>query len=230
MISAKSTVVVLVTPENPLNIGFVARAMRCNGVEELRICCSHWKEMPDEAHRTGASAPEILERALFFHSLEEALGDSVRAIAFSRRRFDLALPHHTLGEWKAPHFDEERTALVFGRESNGLTREELLRCSALCSIPVVEGVSYNLGMAVAIALHELVQKEEHFSPRSREAKELPLLSEQEALFHWIEEKIEAGDLRGDQRRAIRQLVQRMEPSRNELRTLFALFKSINGEK
>ena len=220
-------IVVLVAPENPLNIGFVARAMRCNGVEELRICGSIWESLPDLAHRTGSSAPEILNSARFFPTLAEAVGDCNRAVAFSRRHYDLPLAMFTPRTLVDHASTSHRTALVFGRESAGLTRDEISLCSMLCAIPVVDGVSYNLGMAVAIALYELVEKENRASQMlSKTPLDPPLLSQQEALFSWVEQRSESLRNRGEQREIIRRLVQRMEPDRDELRALFGLLKAI----
>ena len=63
----------LVDPENPLNVGFVARAMKAFGVGDLTIVSDKWSAAPPESRVTGVSAPEILDAARFTKDLAEAL-------------------------------------------------------------------------------------------------------------------------------------------------------------
>jgi len=144
--------VVLVEPENPLNIGFVARAMRASGVAELVVVSAAWKKIPAEAYVTGTSAPEILNEARVVPDLASALRGCGAAVAFSRRRSALKQEEFVLPD--APGLPPG-TALVFGRESKGLTREETAQCGYLARIPNQNGVSLNLGQAVAVALFSL---------------------------------------------------------------------------
>ena len=77
-------------------------------------------------------------------------------MAFSRRPLDLSQQAFDLPSVPPGlSVGEGRVALVFGRESNGLTREEAGLCPWLCRIPSTPGVSLNLGQAVAIALYQM---------------------------------------------------------------------------
>lgn len=147
--------IILVGPENPLNVGFVARAMRCFEVSELTLV-TDWSALPPEARVTGVAAPEVLDAVRLVPTLTAALEGCTTAVAFSRRPLDLSQR-----EFDLPSIPVElaagqgRVALVFGRESNGLTREEAGLCPWLCRIPSTPGVSLNLGQAVALALYQL---------------------------------------------------------------------------
>lgn len=174
--------VVLVGPENPANVGFVARAMLAFGVSDLVLAGSAWTQMPAEAYRTGTAAPDILGKARLVPSLADALTGCDDAVAFSRRPTALRQE-----EFLLPHVPEGlggrgRTALVFGRESAGLTREESALCPRLARIPGAAGVSLNLGQAVAVALFSLT------APRSappRDARKLrPPVSVDRMLGLW----------------------------------------------
>ena len=66
--------VVLVGPENPLNVGFVARAMKAFGVKDLVIAASPWKTVPAEARVTGVSAGDTRRGAVREGSREGAEG------------------------------------------------------------------------------------------------------------------------------------------------------------
>jgi tRNA/rRNA methyltransferase len=156
---AASCRIVLVGPENPRNVGFAARAMRAFGASELFLVSAPWKSIPPEAHRTGVAAPEILDAARFESSLGNALRDCETAIAFSRRPTTLRQAEFVLPAAPPARGTAGRTALVFGRESNGLTREESALCPHLARIPCRDGVSLNLGQAVAVALFALTAPE-----------------------------------------------------------------------
>lgn len=144
--------VVLVGPENPLNVGFAARAAKAFGADELWLASSSWNKAPEKARVTGAAAPELLDEAHFVPHLRDALRGCATAVAFSRR------PASTRRkEWVLPAAPplSGRVALVFGRESSGLTAEESALCPHHMRIPGREGLSLNLGQAVAVALYAL---------------------------------------------------------------------------
>lgn len=154
-LEAASCRVVLVGPENPLNVGFAARAMRAFGAEELVLAAAPWTSLPPKARVTGAAAPEVLDRARLVPTLADALRGCDAAVAFSRRPSVLRQESFALPGVPAALGRPGRTALVFGRESNGLTREESALCPFLARIPCRGGVSLNLGQAVAVALFSL---------------------------------------------------------------------------
>lgn len=164
--------VVLVEPENPLNVGFVARAMRASGLGDLVIVGAKWREVPAEAFVTGVSAPEVLKGAALVPVLADALRGCDGAVAFSRRPSALKQKEFVLPD--APSLPG-KTALVFGRESSGLTREETAQCPYLARIPCRNGVSLNLGQAVAVALFALTAKGGTAKPVAAEAASMDRL-------------------------------------------------------
>ena len=150
--------VVLVGPENPRNVGFVARAMLCFGATELIVAGTAWTAPPAEALKTGVAALDILKGARFVPTLAGALRGCATAVAFSRRPTVLRQTEFDLPDAPAALGRSGRTALVFGRESNGLTREESALCPFLARIPCRDGVSLNLGQAAAVALFSMTNR------------------------------------------------------------------------
>lgn len=150
--------VVLVEPEGRINIGFVARVAVNFGAHEL------WLVRPkapvdEEAYRYAAKAKWFLEKARIAGSLDEALrGVEVSVCTSSKagQRHDVLRHPITpqrlagiIGRWRS-------AALVFGRESTGLTRRELEACSLLVTIPAnPEYPVLNLSHAVAVILYEI---------------------------------------------------------------------------
>ncbi len=172
--------VVLVGPENPRNVGFVARAMRAFGAPELVATGVTWKTPPAEARKTGVAALDLLDRARVVPTLADALRGCATAVAFSRRPTVLRQEEFSLPAAPAALDGPGPVALVFGRESNGLTREESSLCPYLARIPCRDGVSLNLGQAVAVALFSLT------APRPQAARkdERPAVSTDRMLGLW----------------------------------------------
>lgn len=215
--------VVLVGPENPLNVGFVARAMRSFGVSELVIVSSGWKKMPAEAGVTGVCAPEILDAARFEPDLEGALRGCATAIAFSRRPTALRQDAFTLPGTPASLNREGTVALVFGRESKGLTRAEAALCPYLARIPCENGVSLNLGQAVSVALFSLTATNRELAEKAPTAS----LDRMTALWGYLHPKLAASPRFTEVKaRRIRQMIYRMKLNDDDLDTLFSVMKGI----
>ena len=150
--------VVLVEPEGKVNVGFVARTCVNFGVDELYLV-NPKAVLDEEALRYAAKAKGFLERAIIVSSLEEALrGVDVSVCTTSRsgQRHDV-LRHTITVEGLARRMNRWRSmAVVFGRESTGLTREELSKCHLAVTIPAnPEYPVLNLSHAVAVVLYEL---------------------------------------------------------------------------
>lgn len=159
--------VVLVEPEVPANVGFVARTMACYGLSDLRIVARPDIAVHPEALRTVSGGESVLAAARSFADLSAAVADCTYALGFSRRTRDpsqriLDLPEavNLVNRVNAPRTDPEPglpVALVFGCESQGLSRDDTLRLSHLVRIRLADPtLSLNLSHAVAIALHAIV--------------------------------------------------------------------------
>lgn len=147
--------IVLLEPQQPGNLGFLARLMANFGLRDWwSVRGVPWRG--SEAERTGTMAKEELEALRETGSLQEALADRSHLVGFSARsgfRRD-PIPLHELRQAVAEWGAEARPALLFGREDHGLTTEECERCTLLVRIPVPGLQSLNLSHAVALALHE----------------------------------------------------------------------------
>jgi tRNA (cytidine32/uridine32-2'-O)-methyltransferase len=150
--------IVLVGTTHPGNIGAAARAMRTMGLDHL--CLVSPRDFPsDEATARAAGAHDVLERAEVCATLDEALRGCRFVVGSSARV--RALPWATLSPREAaPRLVAEsrdgEVAVVFGRESSGLSNDELASCHALLHIPTdPEFSSLNLAMAVQVVSYEL---------------------------------------------------------------------------
>src|SRR5690606_12560995 len=133
-------------------------AVRTMGLERLSLVAP--REFPSaEATARAAGADAVLAQARVFATLAEALAGCRYVVGASARL--RALPFATVAPREAaPRLIAEsrhgEAAVVFGRESSGLSNDELASCHALLHIPAdAEYRSLNLGMAVQIVAYEL---------------------------------------------------------------------------
>ncbi len=150
--------IVLVEPSHPGNVGAVARAMKNMGFSRLHLV--NPKDFPNpEATMRSAGAEDILQNAFVNKTLIEAIQGCHWIYATSARSRFLQWPlldpaacaHKILEEQSG-----KEIAIVFGRESSGLTNQELAHCHYAVSIPADENFSsLNLAAAVQLMTYEL---------------------------------------------------------------------------
>jgi TrmH family RNA methyltransferase len=150
------TAVVLCRPENPENIGSVARAMKNTGFADLRIVSR--RALPAEARRTAVHAEDILEQARVFPTLEAALSDReiVLASTARMRRHSTVVTLDEAVRVIGGQPPGTTVALIFGNERTGLTSDEIERANGVFTIPQTgRQPSYNLAAAVLLTLFTL---------------------------------------------------------------------------
>ena len=152
--------IVLVAPTHPGNIGAAARAMRTMGLADLRLVRP--RRFPSaEATERAAGAFEVLDRARVDDDLSEALVDcgwAVAATARPRRLEWVQFDPREAGRELVRRAASGQVAAVFGRESAGLTNDEVDRCQAVLRIPTAADFrSLNIASAVQIAAYEVAR-------------------------------------------------------------------------
>ena len=149
--------IVLVDTTHPGNIGAAARAMKTMGLERLALVSP--KRFPSaECTARAAGADDILARAQVFPRLEEAVADCGLVFGTSARTRSIAWPEATPEAAAAQVIDRsgDGAAIVFGRESSGLSNEQLEICHAMIRIPANEDYSsLNIASAVQIICYEV---------------------------------------------------------------------------
>lgn len=150
--------IVLVGPRGDANIGACARAMKNFGLTDLCLV-DPIQHITEVAYTWAVGARDVLEKAKIFTTLDDALGEASCAVAFTRRTGRLRRRHMTLDEaapWIINKAAAGKVSLIFGRESDGLTNNEIKRCDVTVSITTSEALpTLNLAQAVLITCHEL---------------------------------------------------------------------------
>lgn len=241
--------VVLVEPSHPGNIGAVARAMKNMGVLELVLVAPAL--FPDEKASARASgADDVLEGARVVPDLGEAVSDCVEVIGASARSRTLTWPILNPRDCGARALEQKEhgpVALVFGREDNGLSNEELRRCHYHVQVPAnPDFSSLNLAMAVQVMLYEVRMQslfdapgavaEEWASthtPADAGWGELPATADDmERLLAHLEQTLTTTGFHNPERPRqlmvrMRRLFQRAHPDRMEMNILRGILTSVD---
>lgn len=179
-----STVIVLVEPQSPGNIGMVCRAMKNMGLSNLRLVNGCDRFHP-ESLKFAVSAKDLLEQATVYPDLRSAIADCTLTVGTTRRhgkyRQEILSPPEIAARFRDQANENCRAALVFGREDSGLTTDELAQCRWHATIPTShEYGSLNLAQAVLIFCYELDKA--GLSPGGGREQPLATSSEMEYFF------------------------------------------------
>lgn len=151
---SQNTHIILVEPQESLNIGSVARAMYNLGFEHLHLVAPRGYD-PKKASYTACWATEILEKVTIHADFPSAISSMQQVIGFSARAGKNRVEPTLLPELKH-QIKACKTALVFGPEESGLRNEHVIECNILVKIPAnCKYPSFNLAQAVILALYEL---------------------------------------------------------------------------
>jgi tRNA/rRNA methyltransferase len=182
--------IVLVRPLGQMNIGSVARAMKNVGLQELVLVEPAGPVIHPDARLMAVGAHDILENALIFPHLADAVADCTWVIGTTRRggkrREGIIEPRQMASEI-IEIIQQNKVAVVFGSEDRGLSNRDLDLCQRLVTIPAhQEYGSLNLAQAVMIICYEIYvagQRKKDLSLSRR----LATSAELESMYRRLEE-------------------------------------------
>ncbi|MEM6946215.1 MAG: RNA methyltransferase, partial [Pseudomonadota bacterium] len=156
---AAMPVAVLVEPQLGENIGAAARALWNFGLDRMRIVAPRdgWPNPKAVAMASGAG--RLLDDAQIFETTAEAVADCTLVYATTARARELTkrvlTPEDAMREAAAATEAGERVALLFGRERTGLENDDVMRASAIVTVPVnPDFPSLNLAQCVLLLGYE----------------------------------------------------------------------------
>jgi TrmH family RNA methyltransferase len=227
-------VLVLVAPQDIVNVGSAVRICRNFGIAEMRVV---QPEVELDAYRIEGVAHnthEFISRIRVYDTLQAALADCVYAAVLTGReraaKRRVRRPRDAAEDILA-HADEGRVALVAGREAHGLTNEELDACQTLVTIATDPSyTSLNMAQAIAVMAHELrLAAGGDAVPFKRPRRKAPpaTMQELEFLFADWERTLEAIEFfktrqRDTVMRSLREVVFRGELDQREAKLLRAM--------
>ncbi|MCG6553715.1 MAG: RNA methyltransferase [Candidatus Magnetominusculus sp. LBB02] len=234
---------VLVEPKEGGNIGAAARAIKNMGFSNLVLVrpCGY---MTEESRRLAYGALDVLEGCSVYDSFSDALYDKTFVVGISRRfgnKRGVRLPLADGAKYAFETAAQNKVAIVFGREDNGLLNEEIGACGLLLYIPAsLAQPSLNLAQAVMVVAYELARL--YDNGQSAASHELLSGGALERLYERVAAILPllgyayrgSEDLAGGIMRNIRRLIGRVGLTQWELNMLYgictAIEEKIKGER
>jgi tRNA/rRNA methyltransferase len=187
----------------------------------------------------AAGADRVLDGAVLYDSLADAIGDCNFVLAATARNHDQAKPvigaAAAAAEMAPRVASGETVAIVFGRERNGLENHEVALADRIVTLPVNPAfASLNLAQAVVIVGYEwLKQASDGSLPFAMPEKSPPAAKQQlDAFFTNLGTELEKVEFfrpeekRGTMSVNLRNIFQRMAPTQQDIRTLHGVIMAI----
>ncbi len=155
--------IVIVEPEIPGNLGAIARAMKNFGQERLVVVNPRFSMDDPDLKCRAKHANDVLEDAKVVESIkmldyDHKIGTTGKLSSDYNLRRTPMTPKELVSCLKG--IDVSRAAIFFGRETHGLTNEEMDMMDFVVNIPADPGYGImNLSHSVAIILYELYSDE-----------------------------------------------------------------------
>jgi len=174
--------VILVRPETAGNIGAVARVMANFDLKNLILVNPRCKHLSSEARKRAKNAQDVLENAKIVSKIPK-MDYIIATSAITGEKYNPRSPLTPKQLCKIIPA-KGKIGLLFGPESSGLTKEEILAADFVVTIPSSKKYStLNLSHACSIIFYELFKKEENIH-------ELASLKDKEILLDYINKIID----------------------------------------
>ncbi|MEO1205687.1 MAG: RNA methyltransferase [Pseudomonadota bacterium] len=234
--------IILVEPQLADNIGMVARAMGNFGLDDLRLVAPRDGWPNEKARVAAAGANFIIDAGSSHGAVTNAVGDLQWVCATTARqrhlRKPVMTPQQAAEEMSRRIASGQRCGVLFGRESSGLSSDELAEADALVMIPVDSRfASLNLAQAVLLmgyafmlttdrySLGRVTSLEKPISEGLKIGKDVPATkAELVGLFEHLEAALDDAEFFAPQHRRpsvvknLRTMLTRMTLTSQEVRT------------
>lgn len=233
--------IILINPENRGNIGSIARIMKNFACNNLILVNPLENHLDTYAMGFACKAKDILHNAEvircdfedqldilknLFKNFDIVVGTSAKGISFQNvKRIPVFLPDFDLSLLA----QKSKVALVFGRESTGLSTTQILATDFILKIPANPAYpTLNISHAVGTILYDLYQRthtiaREQVIPASKFQKT--------QLLELIEQIIQQTPLqdyrKGRTLTAFRNIIGRAFTSQKEISYIYTFFKKLN---
>jgi tRNA (cytidine32/uridine32-2'-O)-methyltransferase len=184
--------IVLVNTSHTGNIGSAARAMKTMGLSQL-VLVDPIMPPDGKSSALAAGAGDVLANAQTVSSVAEAVAGCGLVVGTSARSRTLSWPMlepRECGLKLVAEVKKHPVALVFGRENNGLSNDELQLCHFHVCIPAnPEYSSLNLAAAVQTLCYEIRMAHLAKTPVTEVENDYPLSAELEGFYSHLEQTL-----------------------------------------
>ncbi|MGA7614656.1 MAG: TrmJ/YjtD family RNA methyltransferase [Thermoanaerobaculia bacterium] len=172
--------IVLVEPHEAGNLGAAARAMKNFGIHDLWIVGTRPQRIDQVSEWWARGAEDLVNSAQRTPELNEALAGchlSIATTAVKERRVREHLTPAAAAQLARESLTEDqRVAIVFGREERGLSAGEIAKCQRTASIRTDPSFpTMNLAQSVALFCYELSKEFEKAPVKRSELAAIELL-------------------------------------------------------
>lgn len=231
-------VIVLVRPQLGENIGKAARAMLNFGLTELRLVSPRDGWPNPDAGPSAAGADIVLDRAVVFETLADAVADCAHVYATTVRKRGVTKPVVTPEEAaREIHGAQGRAAYVFGPERSGLETEDVALARKIVTVPInPEFGSLNLAQAVILCAYEWSKQAALEQPTVTELGEPAPQEELEGMIIQFETLLEGAgyffppDRAPATKRTLRNLLTKPGWNHLEVRTLRGVLSALGNPR
>ena len=229
--------IILIDPQLGENIGMVARAMLNCGLTDLRLVRPRDGWPSKKAAKASSGADLVLEKARLFNNTSEAIGNLSLVFAATKRERDMTKNAVTLEKAAKEITDvgEIGCGVLFGGEANGLTNDDVSLANSVLTISLnPEFSSLNLSQAVLLIAYEIFKIKGGTAPTQLAIQTNCQANKKEmfGLFNHLENALDdSGFFHVREKRPIvirnlRNLIQRADPTEQEVRTLRGVISSL----
>ncbi|MFC7134062.1 MULTISPECIES: RNA methyltransferase [Salinibaculum] len=228
-----SVAVAVVDAETPGNVGTIARAMKNFGLSDLLLVDPPELDPDGEAYGfAGQAREDVLPDArevTLDHVVENyhtvGCTATTNEDATKHVRYPFETPADLADSLQGVDAD---VCLVFGRESSGLTNDELARLDRICAIPAsADYPVLNLGQAATVVLYEcrdLTVSETQLPGEDHSADPAAVEGLHDQFADFLVALGHPGEKRAKTGRMWRRLLGRADPTGREVRTMRGLFR------
>lgn len=229
--------IILIDPQLGENIGMVARAMLNCGLTDLRLVRPRDGWPSEKAAKASSGADLVIEKARLFNNTSEAIGNLSLVFAATKRERDMTKNAVTLEKAAKEITDvgEIGCGVLFGGEANGLTNDDVSLANSVLTISLnPEFSSLNLSQAVLLIAYEIFKIKGGTASTQLAIQTNCKANKKEmlGLFNHLENALDdSGFFHVREKRPIvvrnlRNLIQRADPTEQEVRTLRGVISSL----
>jgi tRNA/rRNA methyltransferase len=193
-----------------------------------------------QARKMASGADRILDEAVLYDTVEDAIADCSLVLATTARQHDQAKPvidaAQAAQDAAGPVAAGETVGILFGRERTGLENQEVALADKIVTLPVNPAfASLNLAQAVIIVAYEWFKHATAGALPFTTPERSPPASKQQLLtfFTTLERELEKveffrpPDKRDTMQINLRNIFTRMTPTQQDIRTLHGVVTAIS---
>jgi tRNA/rRNA methyltransferase len=227
--------IILMEPEHPGNIGAVARVMANFDLFDLYLINPKVDHLSSESIARSKHAKHLLESAKIIKYDEIKNYFDIVIATTAKLGSDYNLPRSPLISFEVAEFinkmDNTNIGILFGREGNGLSNEEIMNCDFIMNIPSSETYStLNLSHSICIVCYELFKSrgiediKRKFKPISEIDKRV-ILEKMDKIFDKL--SFSSEEKKNTQKRFWKKLLGKSFMTKREAYILMGFIKKIN---